>query len=91
MANNLCKYKSYHGEDCAEWFSNELLLLAVQIHEKCENFIAMTPLTTKQKSNFTQAVNCWICKRPFSNEKNFKVRDHNHLTGKIDEQYIYEN
>ena len=43
----------------------------------------MTPLTTKEKIHNEQEI-CYICKKEFdkSDEKNYKVRDHCHYTGK---------
>ena len=42
----------------------------------------MTPLTKKEQSDFGNAKICWICQKGFD-EKDKKVRDHDHFTGKF--------
>ena len=44
----------------------------------------MIPLTIKEKIHYNEQEICYICKKEFdkSDEKNYKVRDHCHYTGK---------
>ena len=36
----------------------------------------------KEKEQFNKATKCWICKGEFKDDKDYKVRDHCHFTGK---------
>ena len=43
----------------------------------------MDPLTDKEKESYADAKTCFICEKPFGNDKKaIKVRDHCHYTGK---------
>ena len=44
----------------------------------------MIPLTTEEKMHYNEQEICYICKKEFNknDEKNYKVRDHCHYTGK---------
>ena len=43
----------------------------------------MDPLTEQEKVLYANANICFICEKPFGNDKNaIKVRDHCHYTGK---------
>ena len=43
----------------------------------------MDPLTDQEKDSYANATTCFICEKPFGNDKNaIKVRDHCHYTGK---------
>ena len=44
----------------------------------------MIPLTTEEKIHYNKQKICYICKKEFNinDEKNYKVRDHCHYTGK---------
>ena len=44
----------------------------------------MIPLTIKEKIHYNEQEICYICKKEFNknDEKNYKVRDHCHYTGK---------
>ena len=39
-------------------------------------------LTLDDEINFIHAKTCHICNKKFTNKKNYKVRDHNHIDGK---------
>lgn len=65
-------------------------MLAIEVEDKRKNYIPLGALTSEQKSNFFGAKNCWICKKSFANSKNYKVRDHNHFTGKVDLHFLYK-
>ena len=43
----------------------------------------MDELTVREKMRFNDAVSCHICNKKFRDEKDKKVRDHCHLTGKF--------
>ena len=73
--NDLSYYRSYHDENPAKWFTQELIVLAAKVEETLGNIISMTPLTATQKDDFKKADQCHL------REKLFKVCDHYHLTG----------
>ena len=52
------------------------------IHKQFNFAKKMTPLTKKEQSDFGNAKICWICQKGFD-EKDKKVRDHDHFTGKF--------
>ena len=76
------KLNHYRGKDCMKKFCKDLREHATKIiyHEKKK----MIPLTTEEKIHYNQQEICYICKKEFSknDEKNYKVRDHCHYTGK---------
>ena len=71
------KLDYYRGKNCMKKFYKDLRTHAIKIinHEK-----KMIPLTTEEKIYNEQEI-CYICKKEFD-EKNYKVRDHCHYTGK---------
>ena len=83
---SLSEYKSYRQEkesdvSPAKWFVLELQSLALQLNEKYKNPKAMNVLTPLEQFRFDTAQVCHICEKPFT-EKDKKVRDHCHFTGK---------
>ena len=76
------KLNYYRGKDCMKKFSKDLREHASKIidYEKKK----MIPLTTEEKIYHNKQKICYICKKEFSNneEKNYKVWDHCHYTGK---------
>ncbi|CAH1639518.1 unnamed protein product [Spodoptera littoralis] len=75
--NELNKYVSYRGTDCAEVFVKYLIRDAKRIHRILSNKKSMTPLTTEQEMNYQNSNTCHICKQLLLNDK---VRDHDHIT-----------
>ncbi|XP_055377147.1 uncharacterized protein LOC129609241 [Condylostylus longicornis] len=75
-------YNSYRGEDCINWFMNELDLIATLISSDIVSPVKMN-LTSDDHFNFIQARTCHICEQEFVNDdkNNYKVRDHCHFTG----------
>ena len=53
-----------------------------KIHKEFDFSKRMLPLTKKEQSEFEKAKICWICQKKYS-EKDRKVRDHDHFTGKF--------
>ena len=39
-------------------------------------------ISEEEIENYKKTTHCYLCKKPFANEKDQKVRDHNHLTRK---------
>ena len=76
------KLNYYRGSDCMKKFCKDLREHATKIinYEKKK----MIPLTTEEKIHYDKQKICYICKKEFNinNEKNYKVRDHCHYTGK---------
>ena len=76
------KLNYYRGKDCMKKFSKDLKEHVSKIinYEKKK----MIPLTTEEKIYHNKQKICYICKKEFNNndEKNYKVRDHCHYTGK---------
>ena len=85
------KLNYYRGKDCMKKFSKDLRTHATKIinYEKKK----MIPLTTEEKIYHNKQKICYICKNEFNNndtagpsslerQKNYKVRDQCHYTGK---------
>ena len=72
----------YRGKDCMKKFCKDLRKHAAKIinYEKKK----MIPLTIKEEIDYNKQKICYICKKEFNknDEKNYKVRDHCHYTGK---------
>ena len=73
------KLDYYRGKDCMKKFFKDLRAHGTKIidHEKKK----MIPLTTEEKIYHNEQEICYICKTEFD-EKNYKVRDYCHYTGK---------
>ena len=76
------KLNYYRGNDCMKKFCKNLRKHTTKIinYEKKK----MIPLTTEEKIHYNKQKICYICKKEFNinDEKNYKVRDHCHYTGK---------
>ena len=76
------KLDYYRSKDCMKKFCKDLREHATKIinYEKKK----MIPLTTEEKIYHNEQEICYICKKEFNknDEKNYKVRDHCHYTGK---------
>ena len=70
----------YKGEDCVEKFCEYIKGKAKRLYHMFPEK-AMDPLTNKQWKRHKKASECHICYKPFE-ERNPKVRDHCHYTGK---------
>ena len=73
------KLNHYRGKDCMKKFSKDLRDHDTKMinYEKKK----MISLTTEEKIYHNEQEICYICKKEFD-EKNYKVRDHCHYTGK---------
>jgi len=74
--------KVYFGEDSSEKFIDLVLREAKVIRKFLKNKIPMEELSTQQWRDYNTATTCHICKKVFK-EGDQRVRDHNHLTGKL--------
>ena len=78
---SLNEHVFYRGKDCLSNFSKALknqVNKLINIKQK-----PMDPLTDQEKESYANAKTCFICEKPFGNDKNaIKVRDHCHYTGK---------
>ena len=76
------KLNYYIKDDCMDKFCKDLREHVTKIinYEKKK----MIPLTTKEKIYHNKQKICYVCKKEFNNndEKNYRVRDHCHYTGK---------
>ena len=72
--------KLYRGEDCVEKFCDHIKEEARRLYHMFPEK-PMEPLTNKQWKRYKRASKCHICYKPFE-DKNAKVRDHCHYTGK---------
>ena len=73
----------YFGEDCVEWFINEMLEIESYMKTYFKNELEIN-LDTIQE-NFDQTT-CWLCEKEFTPKdlkENPVVRDHCHLTGRF--------
>nr|CAI5847002.1 unnamed protein product [Callosobruchus analis] len=80
--DSLSFYKSYRGADCMGWFSQELKQFADDLETVflCPYDINMS---LNDEEEFQRSNLCHICEQPFQNGEK-KVRDHDHLNGRID-------
>ena len=72
--------KEYRGKDCISKFCEHI---TAEAHSLYESFPEkpMEPLTKAQLKEYKHVTKCHICFRPFR-ERNQKVRDHCHYSGK---------
>ena len=70
------------NEDVSRKFVEMLEEDIKNIHKQFNFAKKMVNLTTKEQTEFKKAKICWICQKRF-NEKDKKVRDHDHFTGKF--------
>ena len=70
------------NEDVSQKFIEMLEEDIKKIHKEFNFSKKMLPLTKKEQSEFENAKICWICQKGFE-EKDKKVRDHCHFTGKF--------
>ena len=73
------KLVSYTGEDAAQKF--------VEMLEKDIKIITNIPekkviFKIEEQTQYEKETKCWICKEEFNDDKNYKVRDHCHFTGR---------
>lgn len=70
----------YRGTEASKKFLDDLYDIARRVEHLYSRIIPMTPLTHQQVVTHTVATNCYLCNNMFT-ETNFKVHDHDHLTG----------
>ena len=76
-------YIKYFGEDCVEWFINEMLEIEGYMKNYFKNELEINLHTIPK--NFDQTT-CWLCEKEFKPKdvkQNPVVKDHCHLTGKF--------
>ena len=76
-------YIKYFGEDCVEWFVNEMLEIEGDMKNYFKNELEILLDTIPKK--FDRA-SCWLCQKEFKPKdvkENPVVKDHCHLTGKF--------
>ena len=79
--NKYSKMKTYTGNDAAKRFIEYIIQETKNIHNLLNVNIPFN-LNTTEKQIFNDATECYVCKKPFT-ALDFKVRDHNHLTGQF--------
>jgi len=72
----------YSGEDVMSKFHEHVTNDSKEIGKIMASNLSMEPLTPQQQSQYTNATVCGNCKQPFTH-RNWKVRHHDHLTGKF--------
>ena len=75
-------FRAKKNEDVSRKFVEMLEEDIKNIHKQFNFSKKMVDLTTKEQTEFKKAKICWICQKRF-NEKDKKVRDHDHFTGKF--------
>ena len=73
----------YFGEDCVEWFKNEMLEIESYMKTYFKNELEINLDTFPE--NYDQTT-CWFCEKEFKLKdvkENRVVKDHCHLTGKV--------
>ena len=78
--NEYSKLKTYVGPNASEEFFKYLRLETQRIYDLQTKNCPMY-LSDKVYATYKKAQRCYICDKPFT-EKDFKVKDHNHLSGK---------
>ena len=76
-------YIKYFGEDCVEWFVNEMLEIESYMKTYFKNELEINLDTIPENYNQTT---CWLCEKEFKPKdvkENPVVRDHCHLSGKF--------
>ena len=76
-------YIKYFGEDCVEWFINEMLEIESHMKTYFKNELEINPDTIPE--NYDQNT-CWLCEKEFKPKdlkENPIVRGHCHLTGRF--------
>lgn len=76
--DSLSYFKMHRGEDCQNWFTDELQTIAKDVSLIFQNSLPMN-LTPDQELEFSKATHCHICNKKFVVD-DIKVRDHCHLT-----------
>ncbi|KAG8196041.1 hypothetical protein JTE90_029010 [Oedothorax gibbosus] len=72
----------YRGPNAPQVFMERMKIEAKTIQELYKNPLLMDPLTNDEQKAFQQANHCYLCQQVFTKE-NYKVRDHDHQTGKF--------
>ena len=78
--NEYSKFETYVGPNASEEFFKYLRLETQRIYDLQTKNCPMY-LSDKVYATYKKAQRCYICDKPFT-EKDFKVKDHNHLSGK---------
>ncbi len=76
-------YIKYFGEDCVEWFINEMMEIESYMKTYFKNELEINP--NKIPENFDESI-CWLCEKKFQpkdKKENSIVKDHCHLTGRF--------
>ena len=76
------RQKNVNEKSPAQWFSKQLMELAYIMKDAYKNIKPMK-LSKDQEDQFLLARKCHISKKLFTDPKNYKVKDHCHLTGKF--------
>lgn len=76
--------KTSDDSDCITWFVNQLKSIGEQIYPILNTIKKMDSLTVEEENSYKNAEFCHICNEKFNDqEKQIRVRDHSHLTGKF--------
>lgn len=80
------RYASHRGENCLEWFINELIEIATWVFDILEDKKPMITLTEEEEKSFYESTICHICKRSLINiddviKFGVPVKDHCHISG----------
>lgn len=79
--NRKNNYKCWDGEECIMKFLNELDKMCLEQHNIANLTRQHMIISPQQQFAFNKTTTCPKCKTDFS-EKNYRVRDHDHITGK---------
>ncbi|KAB0800410.1 hypothetical protein PPYR_06150 [Photinus pyralis] len=78
--NSLSKLEMKRGEDCINWFTEQLVKIGGILQQYFDNPVPMKPLSDMEKLAFNAATHCHICEAPILEEQ-VKVKDHCHFSG----------
>jgi len=77
-------YREFRGKNAAYKFLQALFEKEEELANQLEKFKKSKPnLSPKEERQFNRTTNCYLCNSKFTkDDKSYKVRDHNHITGK---------
>lgn len=77
------KLTIYRGKKAANHFMKSMLDLGEKISRLYKTNIPMIKLTEEEEFRFQNTLNCDYCSKSFKECELYKVKDHNHFTGKF--------
>lgn len=80
LYKDIILYRGINDIDTMNHFAEDIHKIQLDITNIYKRNKKMTPLTKEQWKEYNKATKCYMCEGEFT-DKNYKVRDHNHITG----------